>query len=122
MKKNNIDEYLERGMHGAKETKPDERRYYLTTLRERIEIALKKGQVMKPKPYSEVVTKIKNVQDGQLFLNGTIAYPHLSKYIQVANQHHVPFTIVQNLEAETDIGLVLTGSKGSEDIEIFIQD
>ncbi|WP_110111679.1 YueI family protein [Bacillus sp. CGMCC 1.16541] len=122
MERNNIDEYLERGIHGAKETKPDERRYYLTTLRERIEIALKKGQVMKAQPYEQVVSKIKNVQDGQLFLNGTISYSHLSKYIQVANAHNVPFTIVQNLEADTDIGLVLTGSQGSEDIDIFIED
>ncbi len=43
-----LEEYLLRTrMYGAKETKRDERRYFLTALRENIEIALKKGQVMK---------------------------------------------------------------------------
>jgi uncharacterized protein YueI len=41
-----LEEYLERGMYGAKETKRDERRYFLTALRENIELALKKGHVM----------------------------------------------------------------------------
>lgn len=119
--KENIEEYLDRGIYGVKETKPEERRYYLTALRERIEVALKKGQVMRTSPYEQVVANIKNVRNGHLYLNGEISYPHLSKYIKIANQENVPFTIVQNHHSETDIGLVLTGSNGSEDKDIFIQ-
>jgi uncharacterized protein YueI len=118
----NIEEYLERGMYGVKETKAEERAYFLTALRERIEIALKKGQVMKSKTYPEVTEKLKRVQNGHLYLNGTLDYRYLSKYIKIANEANVPFTIVQNLEAETDIGLVLTGSLGSEENEIFVND
>ncbi|TYR79832.1 DUF1694 domain-containing protein [Priestia megaterium] len=118
----NIEDYLERGMYGAKETKQEERRYFLTALRERIEIALKKGQVMKGTVYKEVDQQLKHVQNGHLFLNGTISYSFLSKYVQLANKYNVPFTIVQNLDTETDIGLVLTGSKGSTEREIFINE
>ncbi|WP_350019988.1 YueI family protein [Priestia flexa] len=117
----NIEEYLERGLYGTQETKQAERKYFLTALRERIEVALTKGQVMKPTVYKEAERTITNVQNGQVFLNGTIAYSFLSKYIQIANKHNVPFTIVQNLEADTDIGLVVTGSKGSTENEIFIE-
>ncbi len=59
------------------------------------------------------------MKDGHLFLNGSLSYSYLS-YIQAANQHKVPFTIVQNLEADTDIGLVLTGSEGSLERNIFL--
>ncbi|MFP7156094.1 YueI family protein [Priestia aryabhattai] len=118
-----LEEYLERGMYGgmygAKETKRDERRYFLTALRENIELALKKGQVMK-KDTAKIKTLLKKVKDGHLFLNGSLSYSYLSPYIQAANQHKVPFTIVQNLEADTDIGLVLTGSEGSLERDIFL--
>ena len=42
----NVEDYLKQGMYGPKETNPDERRKYLGTLRERIEMALTKAQVM----------------------------------------------------------------------------
>ncbi|MEM5596765.1 DUF1694 domain-containing protein [Niallia circulans] len=46
----NLDEYMQKGMYGAKETKPEERRKFLSTLRERVVIALKQSQVMEPAP------------------------------------------------------------------------
>ncbi|MFP7733755.1 YueI family protein [Priestia aryabhattai] len=113
-----LEEYLERGMYGAKETKRDERRYFLTALRENIEIALKKGQVMK-KDIAKIKPLLKKVKDGHLFLNGSLSYSYLSPYVQAANEYKVPFTIVRNLEANTDIGLVLTGSEGSLERNIF---
>lgn len=118
----NIEEYLERGIYGVKETKAEERTRFLTALRERIEISLKKGQVMREKPYPEVTEKMKKVQNGHLYLNGNLDYRFLSKYIKTANDTKVPFTIVQNQEADTDIGLVLTGNHGSEEKEIFIEE
>ena len=51
MPKPNIDDYLNQGIYGTKETNPDERRQFLGTLRERIEVALTQGQVMEEKVY-----------------------------------------------------------------------
>lgn len=116
-----IEEYLERGIHGALEIKSGERAYFLTALRERIELALKKGQLMKNQVYPEMSKQIKRVKNGHLYLNGEVDYGYLSRYIKLANEASVPFTIVQNLQAETDIGLVLTGSEGSEEKDIFIE-
>ena len=45
VKKPTVDEVLQQGIYGALETKPDERRKYLGTIRERIIVALKKSQV-----------------------------------------------------------------------------
>ena len=42
MSKADLDEYLKQGMYGTKETNPDERRQFLGTIRERIEVRLLK--------------------------------------------------------------------------------
>lgn len=44
-----IDLYLQQGIYGTPETKPEERNKFLGTLRERIELALTNGQVRQKK-------------------------------------------------------------------------
>lgn len=46
LSKSKVDDYLQQGIYGPKVTNPDERRQFLGTLRERIEVALNQGQVM----------------------------------------------------------------------------
>ena len=95
---------------------------YLTTLRERVEIALTIGQVMQSNVYTEVTGNIRSSQSLQLFLNGSIAYPHLSKYIKLATEKNIPFTIVQNKGTETPIGLVLSHSTAVDKEHIYVED
>ena len=49
----NVEDYLQEGIYGQKQNKPEERNMYLTTLRERVEIALTIG-LMQSNVYSEV--------------------------------------------------------------------
>ncbi|TKJ04058.1 DUF1694 domain-containing protein, partial [Bacillus cereus] len=51
-----------------------------------------------------------------------IAYPHLSKYIKLANEKNVPFTIVQNKDTKTPIGLVLTHATAVDKEQIYVED
>ena len=60
MTESNVEDYLKQGMYGPKETNPDERRKYLGTLSERIEMALTKAQVMEEEIYKEVELEMKN--------------------------------------------------------------
>lgn len=62
---NNIDDYIQRGIYGDKETKPSERRKYLGTIRERIVIALTQGQVRERGVYKEVEEAIKNNKEAR---------------------------------------------------------
>ncbi len=110
MPKPDVEEYLQQGIHGPKETNPDERRKYLGTLRERIEVALTQGQVMEEEIYSDVEQEMKEHPQTHLYLNGHIDYSYLSKYIKKANQNNIEFTIVTNNEHNTDIGLILAHS------------
>ncbi|EEL99552.1 hypothetical protein bmyco0001_20070 [Bacillus mycoides DSM 2048] len=118
----NVEDYLQEGIYGQKQNKPEERNMYLTTLRERVEIALTIGQVMQSNVYTEVTGNIRSSQSLQLFLNGSIAYPHLSKYIKLATEKNIPFTIVQNKGTETPIGLVLSHSIAVDKEHIYVED
>ncbi|WP_144466014.1 YueI family protein [Bacillus sp. FDAARGOS_235] len=118
----NVEDYLQEGIYGQKQNKPEERNMYLTTLRERVEIALTIGQVMQSNVYTEVASSIRSSQSLQILLNGGISYPHLSKYIKLANEKNIPFTIVQNKDTATPIGLVLSHSTAVDKEQIYVED
>jgi uncharacterized protein YueI len=120
MTASNVEDYLKQGMYGPKETNPDERRKYLGTLRERIEIALTKAQVMEKEIYKEVEVALKNQPNLHLLLNGQIDYRFLSKYIKMADQNKIKFTIETNKDHKTDIGLILAHEEAVNKEEIYI--
>ncbi|KLV16256.1 DUF1694 domain-containing protein [Niallia circulans] len=116
----NLDEYMQKGMYGAKETKPEERRKFLSTLRERVVIALKQSQVMEPAPYKEILDAMKQNPGAKLYLNGHLDYSYLSKYIKEANEAHMEYTIVTNKEADSDIGLLIAYDHAINKEDIYI--
>ncbi|EOP55148.1 cytoplasmic protein [Bacillus cereus VD136] len=118
----NVEDYLQEGIHGQKQNKPEERNMYLGTLRERVEIALTIGQVMQSNVYTEVANSMRTSQSLQLYVNGSISYPHLSKYIKLANDKNVPFTIVQNKGTQTPIGLVLAHNTAVDKEQVYVED
>jgi uncharacterized protein YueI len=117
----NVDEYLQQGMYGQKQTKPDERRKFLGSLRERAVIALKQNQVRESKIYSEVEDSLKEHPKAKLLLNGNMKYSYLSKYIQLATKHNVSFTIVTNKEHDAEIGLLLAYDYAIDKEEIYVK-
>ncbi|MCQ6277033.1 YueI family protein [Bacillus sp. V3B] len=120
MSKSKVDDYLQQGIHGPKVTNPDERRKFLGTLRERIEVALTQGQVMEKETYLEIEEKMKEYPQTQLFLNGHIDYRYLSKYIKKANQYKIEYTIVTNKEYNTKVGLILAHSDAVDRENIYV--
>ncbi|KEK18361.1 hypothetical protein BAMA_06145 [Bacillus manliponensis] len=122
MANKNVEDYLQEGIHGQKQNKPEERNMFLSTLRERVEIALTIGQVMQESVYKEVKESMTPSQSLTLYLNGSITYSFLSKYIKLANEKNVPFTIVQNKGTNTSIGLVLAHSTAVDKAKIYVED
>ncbi|SDM91581.1 YueI family protein [Sediminibacillus halophilus] len=121
MSKENMDNYLEEGMYGAKQTKPSERKRYLGTLRERILLALKKSQVMQQKGLEELAAEMETNPDARLLLNGKISSRFFKEYKKLARQHNIHYTAVTNKQAETDIGLILTSKTAVDRKTIFIE-
>ena len=116
----NVEDYLKQGMYGPKETNPDERRKYLGTLRERIEVALTKAQVMEDEIYKEVEEVLKKNHKLHLLLNGQIDYRFLSKYVKLADPNGIKFTIINNKDHQTNIGLILAHEDAVNKEEIYI--
>lgn len=115
-----VDEYLQQGIHGAKQTKPDERRKFLTTIRERVVIALTQGEVMRKGVEPEVEQLMDGNREAHLFLNGNISYPYLSEYIKAAEKRGIEFTIVTNKEYDSELGLVLAHDHAIDKEEIYL--
>jgi len=120
LKKPNVEEVLQQGIHGALETKPDERRKFLGTLRERAILALKKNQVTEATIYPQVEREMKKNPQVNLYLNGNIEYAALSKYVKLAAKHNIEHKIVTNKEHDTEIGLLLAMDHAIDKEEIYI--
>ncbi|WP_227396855.1 YueI family protein [Jeotgalibacillus aurantiacus] len=106
--KRNVDDYLQEGIYGARETLPDERRMYLTSIRERIEYALYQNQIRESEVYPEIEEAMKKYKELKLFLNGNMSYRFISKYIQLADRHGVSYQVVTNREHNSEYGLILS--------------
>jgi len=106
-----VDDYIQDGIYGVKETLPDERRVYLGTIRERIEFVLLQNQLRENDVYPEIETIFKTQKDLHLFLNGNMNYQYLSKYIQLADRFGIRYTVVSNQEHNSEYGLVLARSE-----------
>ncbi|MFG6116564.1 YueI family protein [Halobacillus sp. MO56] len=120
--KKDVDDYLQEGIYGARETKPAERKRFLGTLRERIVLALTKGQVMKNKGLDDLEREIKANPKAKLLLNGNISYRFLKDYKAVADKHGMHHTTISNRETQTDIGAVLTYDHAIEKQQIFLEE
>ncbi|WML37916.1 YueI family protein [Neobacillus sp. OS1-2] len=120
MNKPTVDEVLQQGIHGPLETKPDERRKYLGTIRERIIVALYKKQVAEAAVYPQIEQLMKEYPGAQLLLNGNMMYEELSKYVKLATKQKIEHKLVANKEYDTEIGLILAMPHAIDKEEIFI--
>ncbi|WP_166786856.1 YueI family protein [Jeotgalibacillus salarius] len=115
-----MDDYVQEGIYGARETLPDERRMYLTSIRERIEFVLLQNQVRESAVYPEIEQALKEHQELKMFLNGNMNYRFLSKYIQLADQKKVPYQVITNKEHNSEYGLVLAHNEAVDKNEITL--
>lgn len=117
-----VEDILEQGIHGVKEINPAERRKFLGTLRERIVVALLQSEVRAKDIDPKVKTLFEEHKDAKLFLNGNIAYSDLSKYMKAANDYNIAYTIVNNKEHNSEIGLVLAYDYAIDKEHIFLNE
>lgn len=106
MSKPKPEDYLMQGIYGKKELKPDEKRRFLGTFRERVVIALKQSQVREKEIYKEVEDAMDEYKDGKILLNGHMEYSALSKYIELCAKKKFKYTVVTNKEYNSEYGLV----------------
>ncbi|WP_099156630.1 YueI family protein [Virgibacillus ndiopensis] len=118
----NTEDYLNEGIYGKRLPKQNERNTFLGTLRERIVIALTKGQVMSDKGLNVLEEAMKENRDAKLLFNGHIAYKFINEEKALANKYNVPYTIITNEDSKTDIGAVLTYDHAIDKENIFMEE
>lgn len=122
MAKKDVNDYIEQGIYGPKETNPDEKRRFLGTYRERVVLALTKKQVMGKGTYQEVEEVLKNHADTVMIVNGKLGYTALSPYTKMAAHYGVHAKRVTNMDQKTDIGLVLAKEYAVNKEIIFLEE
>lgn len=124
MEKSKLHHLLLQGIHGTLETLPEERALFLSTISERIYLALTKKQVIKKGMYQEAIEILRTKKDIQMYLNGELSYSLYSNYIKEATKLNIPFTVINDAE-ESPIGLVIasnTAINNDPTYNFFIED
>ncbi|SFL74600.1 YueI family protein [Salibacterium qingdaonense] len=122
MAEKNVNDYLEEGIYGPKELKPDEKRRFLGTFRERVLLALTKKQVMKKGTFPEVEQMLHDHPDAVMVVNGKLGYKALSAYTKLASSYGVESQRITSLDKQSDIGLVLAKGEAVHKEEIFVEE
>ncbi len=104
-----VNDILEEAIYGKPEIRPQERKLFLSTILERIHVALTVKQVVSGNEYTEVATVMNTQKDVHLYINGHLSYQFYSRYTKLAAKANVPYTIVTPTES-TPIGLVVANA------------
>lgn len=122
MANDKLEEILKQGIYGRAEIRPEERKLFLTTIAERIYLYLTHSQVRNRGFYPEAETIMKDKKNAHLYINGRLNYQFYSNYIQLANNHSIPFTII-NDGHDTPVGIVLAADHAiNQEADMYIED
>jgi len=124
MQNEKLNKLLIQGIHGTIETLPEERILFLSTIRERVYLALTNKQVIHKGMYNEALQLLQSKKKIHLFINGELSYQLYSNYLKEATKYNVPFTLV-NDGHDTPLGLVIASKSAinhSDNYNFFIED
>ncbi len=122
--KSKLEKILMQGIHGTIETLPEERALFLSTISERIYLALTNRQVIHKGMYKDAIEIMQSKKNIHLYINGELTYSLYSNYIKEASKYKIAFTIV-NDGHDTPIGLVIasdTAINNSGQFNFFVED
>ncbi|MFC2947489.1 YueI family protein [Virgibacillus sediminis] len=122
MTNKNVDDYLTEGMYGVRLPKDEERKKFLGTLRERIVLALNKGQIMSDSGLRALEEEMKSHPDASLLINGHVSHRFLKEEKELAKKYNIPYTTITDEENDTDIGAVLTYDYAIDKENIFMEE
>ena len=84
---------LQNGMFGVPDLHPDEQHRYLGTFYERVELQISFKQVLRYDFTSVLVPVLRQPRDYQLLLNGQLDMDIMGRYMRLANQYSILFTV-----------------------------
>ncbi|MFL2028671.1 DUF1694 domain-containing protein [Loigolactobacillus zhaoyuanensis] len=119
---NDLESQLKSRMTGTPQTKPDERRQYLGSLRERVLLKVSVAQLNDSRTLPAFKQAATHFTDAKLLLNGKLTAT-LKPYLQYATQNNLTFTMVNDDSASTAtdaVALLLVASVAVDQSNIDI--
>ncbi|HLN62434.1 MAG TPA: DUF1694 domain-containing protein [Symbiobacteriaceae bacterium] len=106
-KKSETEKALLAGMHGAPELRKAERDELLGEFPERVLASITKEQVGQERPDPAIVHAMENPQAKTVVVHADVPYHEAHKYKQLADEHHLAFTMRGDPNYEGDVGLIV---------------
>lgn len=109
-----VNERLKNEIYGQPKIKPDEQRRYMGTFRERVWLTISIQEIQEHDWTAAFQKELQKHLDCLVIINGNIDDRYTSKYLTLANQLQVDFTIKTGAEIKTgadNLAIVLTDHK-----------
>ena len=120
-----LQNHMNKGMYGTPQINPDERRKYLGTFRERVDVVITFEELNNPESLLDLSQEMSIHPDFRLIINGQVDAASLSKLVKLANDHGIDFTATSDHSLpndSTDFAVVFcdkTQAIHKEKIDIF---
>ncbi|MEG0285924.1 MULTISPECIES: YueI family protein [Vagococcus] len=101
MSSKNVQDYLDNALYGTPEIKPDEKRKYLGTFRERVVFVMTLSEAEQTSFKQFCLDKFKEYPNGTLLINANIPMAIQNRIMKIAQQVNIGFRMV-----DTDISTV----------------
>lgn len=99
----NLNERLEQSSHGPLQTKPDEHRRYLGSLRERVYLKMTITDLENPTSRQIFLNHINEYKDYQILINGKMDQNEAIDQIEAScAKENIPFTLISDENAQTN--------------------
>ncbi|WP_067837809.1 YueI family protein [Amphibacillus sediminis] len=118
----NINDYIQKGVYGTRQSKPDERRLFLGSLRERAVFVLINDQVIQEQGVKELEQKMIEHPKAQLLFNGHLNLKQLNPYRQIALKHQFNYSIVEEKNNQKAYGIVLCYDHAVDADHIYLKE
>lgn len=108
MSQTDVQDYLEKGMYGTPQLKPEEKRQYLGTFRERIFLTMTIAEMTDKKNITHFRQELADNPQQQVLINAAVDFAIQNDYMVAAQKANCPFKIVdtENQNSPEAIGLV----------------
>jgi uncharacterized protein YueI len=99
-----VQEHITSAIFGPRQTKIDERRHYLGSLRERVELRLSNDEMSEPATFRRFKAVLPQYlhKDLQVLINGKEGMGISGPYVKLCSHLEMPFTLINNDNAKLD--------------------
>ncbi|AQP53548.1 hypothetical protein CBF34_00335 [Vagococcus penaei] len=123
MANKDVQDYLDKGLFGAPQLRPDEQKLFLGTFRERVVLALTIQEMESLKYDNLIIERLNTFDRGHFLINANVSLPAQDHYMKLAQTYEKNFRLVDtdhDKGKEETIGLVYAVDTPVDLDDIFV--